>query len=194
MTTVYFIRHGETDWNREGRFQGSRDIPLNDEGRAQARRLAEAWKAPVDAVVSSPLGRARETAEILAASRNLPLAGVDRRLVERHYGLAEGLTLVDRRLRFPDGTIPGVEEPVTIRARARHYLDALADEYPGRRVAVLSHGGFINVVLALVSNGEVGTGKTLLGNTSVSTVVFKAGRWSVAAVAQTFGTTRGLRE
>ena len=195
MISAFLIRHGETDWNREGRFQGSRDIPLNDEGRAQARRLAEAWKAPLDAVLTSPLARARETAEILAASRNLPLAGVDRRLVERHYGLAEGLTLVDRRKQFPDGTIPGVEEPVSIRARARHFLETLVEEYSGRRVAVVSHGGFINVVLALVSGGEVGTGKTMLGNTSVSTLVYKAGRWTVTAVAQTFGTAAlGLRE
>lgn len=195
MTTFLFVRHGETDWNRQGRFQGSRDIPLNDDGRHQARRLAEAWDQGGDVLLSSPLSRARETAEILAARLGLPLRNTDDRLSERHYGEAEGLSLDERRARFPDGVIPGVEPPEAIQARARSFLDSATAEHPGRCIVVVSHGGFINVVLSLVSGGEVGTGKTFLGNASVSRVDYSAQGWTVASVGQSFETAPlGLKE
>lgn len=195
MTTFLFVRHGETDWNRQGRFQGSRDIPLNSEGRHQARRLAAAWDQGGEVLVSSPLARARETAEILGAALGLPLAPSDPRLTERSYGLGEGLTLAERQERFPDGQVPGVEGPEAIRLRAQQVLDSLTLEHPGRTIVVVSHGGFINVVLSLVSGGEVGTGKTLLGNASVSRVEYTASGWKVAFVGRTFeAAPLGLRE
>lgn len=185
MTTFLFVRHGETDWNRELRFQGSRDIPLNDEGRAQARRLGEAWAEGGDLLFSSPLSRARETAEILGRIRGWALRGTDARLVERHYGQGEGLTLAERKERFPDGVIPDVEPASSLHARARSFLDSMTLEHPGRTLVVVSHGGFINVVLSLVSRGEVGTGKTVLANASVSRVEYAAD-WRVAWVGRTF--------
>lgn len=185
VTTILFVRHGETDWNREGRFQGSQDIPLNEEGRAQARRLAQAWDWGGEVLLSSPLSRARETAEILATSLGLSLLPPDPRLSERHYGEGEGLTLVERNQRFPDGRVPRVESPESIRQRAREFLELVTRDHPGHRVVAVSHGGFINVALSLVSEGELGTGRTFLGNASVSTIVLSAGGWSVASVGQT---------
>jgi len=179
MITLYFVRHGETDWNRQGKFQGIQDIPLNEEGRRQARTLAGAWGWPADTLVSSPLGRARETAQILGATLGLPVEGLFDLLVERDYGQASGLTLEERRLRFPEGPIPGSETPEAIQARATRFLDMVVDSYPGRSVVAVSHGGFINVVLALVSQGRVGTGKSFLGNASVTTLVHQDGRWDV---------------
>jgi uncharacterized phosphatase len=186
MTTLFFVRHGETDWNRQQRFQGSQDIPLNDEGRAQARRLAAAWDRPVDAVVSSPLSRARETAEILAVALGLPIHHFDRRLLERSFGHGEGLTIAERLSRWPDGKVPGLEPPVSLKGRALAFLHEAIVEFPGRRLVAVSHGGLINAVLSVITGGTMGTGKTFLGNASVTTVVHDADRWVVREVGRSY--------
>lgn len=195
MTTLLFVRHGETDWNRAGRFQGSQDIPLNDEGRAQARRLARQWDQGGDLVVASPLSRARETAEILASSLGFSVLTFDPRLIERSYGMGEGLTVAERQERWPDGQVPGIETVEALRARAQAFLEAVTLEHPGRRVVAVSHGGFINAVLSLVSGGALGTGKTLLGNASVSTVTLGAGGWTVVEAGRSLeARPLGLKE
>jgi len=186
MTTLLFVRHGETDWNRQGRFQGSQDIPLNEDGRAQARRLAAAWNESGDVLVSSPLSRARETAEILSAALGLPLRNTDTRLAERSYGAGEGLTMAERNERFNDGAVPGIEPPEALRFRALNFLESVTLEHPGRRVVAVSHGGFINAVLSLVSEGYLGSGKTFLGNASVTTLALSASGWSVVSVGVSF--------
>lgn len=196
MTTFLFVRHGETDWNREGRLQGTRDIPLNEEGRSQALRLAEVWDETADVLVSSPLSRARETAEILGIRLGLALHGTDERLVERGYGVLEGLTLAQRKERYPnDLLITGMESQDAVVARARSFLDSLTLEHPGRSILAVSHGGFINAVLAMVSGGEVGTGKTVLGNASVSRIDYSAAGWRVVSAGRVLeGSPLGLRE
>lgn len=182
MTTLLLVRHGQTDWNRDGRFQGVQDIPLNDEGREQMRRLAAAWTDPADLLVSSPLGRARESAELLRpALGGLPLL-TDGRLIERDYGLGSGLTLSERQERFPDGVIPGVEAPEAVRARAAVFLAAVEAKHEGRTVVAVSHGGLINALLWLVSGGRWGTGRTLLANAGVTALTHSAGAWSVRSV------------
>src|ERR1700738_2430472 len=104
LPTLIFIRHGETDWNAEGRMQGQRDIPLNDTGRAQARRNGTAIKAAKPEAVdfdflASPLSRSRETMEIVRAAMGLPPDGyaTDDRLKELTFGTWEGLTDKDLR-------------------------------------------------------------------------------------------------
>lgn len=95
--TIYFVRHGETDWNAERRFQGQRDVPLNDKGRAQARRNGEALRKVVGHLtdldlVASPLARAKETMEILIRELGVPAdtLRLDHRLRELSYGEWEG--------------------------------------------------------------------------------------------------------
>ncbi len=95
--TIYFIRHGETDWNRERRYQGQKDIPLNETGRGQARRNGEALRAFLPGVaaarfLASPLGRTRESMEIVRGALGLPPDGytVEPRLIELSYGVWEG--------------------------------------------------------------------------------------------------------
>lgn len=193
VTTLHFVRHGETDWNRQGRFQGVQDIPLNDEGRRQAQALASAWNLPAEVLISSPLSRARETAEILGRTVGLAAQRFDPLLIERDYGQGAGLTMAERRSRFPDGKIPGVEAPLTIQGRARAFLDLVVRDFAGRTVVAVSHGGLINVVLWLVSGGEVGTGKSILGNASVSTVVHRT-HWTVTTVGRTFSEALALGE
>ncbi len=194
MTTILFVRHGETAWNREGRFQGTQDIPLNEEGRRQAARLAAGWDDGGDVLLSSPLGRARDTADTLASVLDLSVE-TDERLVERDYGAGAGLTLAERRERFPDGVVPGVETPESLRTRAAHFLDDVVRRFGGLRVIAVSHGGFINAVLALVSEGRLGTGKTILGNASVSTVSHDGSGWTAGPVGRTLESQPlGLRE
>ncbi|MCG6859549.1 MAG: histidine phosphatase family protein [Salaquimonas sp.] len=107
--TLYYVRHGQTDWNAELRFQGRQDIPLNQLGRAQAhdngRRLAKLLgKAEGIPFVTSPLGRACETMEIIRAEMGLDPEDyrIDDRLIEASYGTFEGLTLPQMKEQFPD--------------------------------------------------------------------------------------------
>jgi probable phosphoglycerate mutase len=143
VTELVLVRHGETDWNRIGRVQGLSDIPLNDTGREQARhaghRLAdEQW----DAVATSPLSRAAETAAIIAAELGLPEPEVVDSLVERNYGEAEGLTGEEIEARF-GGVVQARESREQVVERVRPALLELADRHPGGRVLVVSHGGVI---------------------------------------------------
>ena len=149
---LYLVRHGETDWNRMHRIQGSTDIPLNDTGRAQAaatgRLLARReW----DAVLSSPLSRAFETASIIAAELGLPSPTAVPAIVERGYGEAEGMTDRDLDARFPGDTpVPGREPREHVAARAVPALVGIAEQHPDQAVIVVAHGGVIRAVLQAI--------------------------------------------
>ena len=149
---LYLVRHGETDWNREHRIQGSTDIALNDVGRAQAaatgRLLARReW----DGVYASPLSRAFETASIIAGEVNLAPPQALPALVERNYGAAEGLTATEVERRFPRNTeVPGRESREAVVARALPALLALAEANAGSALIVVSHGGVIRSLLNAV--------------------------------------------
>jgi broad specificity phosphatase PhoE len=100
QTSFYFLRHGQTNWNVEGRFQGHTDIPLNDFGLSQAQDAAKALaRCPVDLIIASPLMRARKTAEIVAEHLGKPLL-VDDALKERHFGAFEGLVVNEVKAQF----------------------------------------------------------------------------------------------
>ena len=151
MTMIYLVRHGETDWNRARRIQGSTDIPLNETGRAQAaatgRLLARrSW----DAVYASPLTRAYETASIIADEIGMPAPIAVPEIVERNYGAAEGLTGPEIELRYP-GTVPGRESRDEVAARVLPAILALAEAHPGESIVVVSHGGVIRTVLNTVA-------------------------------------------
>jgi uncharacterized phosphatase len=151
MTTIYLVRHGETDWNRERRIQGSTDIPLNDTGRAQAAAAGELLaRREWDGVYASPLSRAFETAEIIAARLGLAAPSPVPEMVERNYGEAEGMTGDDIDARFT-GPIPGRETREEVAARAIPAIIALAERHPGESIIVVSHGGVIRTVLGEVA-------------------------------------------
>jgi probable phosphoglycerate mutase len=158
---LIFIRHGETDWNAEGRLQGQRDIPLNDKGRRQARRngvaLADVF---ADAVsfdfVASPLGRARETMEIVRASLGLDPTSyrLDDRLKEISYGAWEGFTGEELAIHDPAGVAardagkwefmpPGGESYRRVSDRVALWLAAV-----DRPTLVVAHGGVGRVLRA----------------------------------------------
>jgi len=155
---LYYIRHGETDWNREGRLQGRRDIPINANGRAQARRCGEVLgdlfaRGATDAArfdfVASPLGRARETMQLVRAGLGLdPTAyRTDPRLTEVSFGAWEGFTTEELRARAPDAvaarendkwsfTPPQAESYFTMSLRVHDWYRSLM-----RDTVAVAHGG-----------------------------------------------------
>lgn len=152
MATILLARHGETDWNKEGRWQGWADPPLNDTGRAQARELAERLEATsFDAVFSSDLRRATETAEILAAPHGVPVI-VDAELREIDVGSWSGLTRAEIRERFPNGERPDGETHDKHAARVRKAMLRIARANAGRRILVVAHGGTIRSVHDVISD------------------------------------------
>mgnify|MGYP001347245172 CR=1 FL=1 len=177
-THVYLVRHGETDWNRERRFQGHRDIPLSAAGLIQAERLAQSLKSEVfEAIYSSDLRRALQTAEIIAKEHDLPVKTL-KKLRERTVGEWEGLSQEEVAARYPDWRqriakgLHGAESLVELQKRMTDQLEELVRLHRGGRILVVSHGGSINAVLAKVSEGQYGTGTTRLKNTSLTHLVF----------------------
>jgi broad specificity phosphatase PhoE len=174
MPLLYYCRHGETDWNVEGRLQGQRDIPLNARGRMQARRCGDILRdliardsanpAQLD-YVSSPLGRARETMELLRAGMNLEPGDyrTDARLKEISFGQWEGFTTSELRARWPDDyakrdadkwdfTPPEAESYATMSLRMRDWYDGLT-----RDTVCVAHGGTLRgliVQLGIATAGE----------------------------------------
>jgi len=145
-TTILLARHGETDWNRDGRWQGWADPPLNDAGLEQARALAEELRAtPFDAVYSSDLRRARETAEIVAEPHGVPVV-VDAGLREIDVGSWSGLTRAEIDERFPNGDRPDGETREEHRARVVAAFERLARAHGGERILVVSHGGTLRAL------------------------------------------------
>ena len=160
MTTLLLVRHGETDWNRDGRWQGGSDTRLNELGREQARELAEQLDGSIDALYSSDLARARETAEIVAAKLGLEVQ-VDPRLRERSFGSWEGLTMLEIEERFADshrrwraGEGAGADDAEAFEdffARVTEFLADVLRLHPDEEVLVISHGGSIRVIHALAA-------------------------------------------
>lgn len=161
------IRHGQTDWNFQGRLQGRTDIPLNDTGREQARDVGRQLAASGqswDALVSSPLARTRETAQIIGRAVGLELSATYDDLVERSYGDAEGYRCnhmsTDERHAFME---QHGEAAADVIERGLAVLRRIVADHPGQNVMVVSHGTFIRLTaghvlgreLHSLANGEV---------------------------------------
>jgi probable phosphoglycerate mutase len=157
VTTILLARHGETDWNRQGRFQGHADPPLNETGRAQAAELAaELEGVGLAAVYSSPLGRALETAQLVAAEHGLEPVAVDA-LREVDVGSWEGLTRAEVEARFPEQLArwldydQGWEDGESYEEMGRRVVAALlelAAAHEGERILGVTHGGPIRAAFA----------------------------------------------
>jgi broad specificity phosphatase PhoE len=154
-TTIVLVRHGETDWNREHRFQGHADTPLNDAGRRQARDLAERLvDEPLDALYTSPLRRALETARIVGDRLGLGVR-TSEPMQEIDVGSWEGLTIEEVRARFPteekvawSAGWAGGETYADLDERVVPALFELAAVHEGQHVAVVTHGGPIRSTIA----------------------------------------------
>ena len=157
MTRFLFIRHGETDWNRQQRFQGQIDVPLNATGLAQAQRLADRLAdEAADVLVCSDLLRTRQTAAPLAAAWGLdPLHEPGVR--EQSFGVLEGLDVPTIKARHPDlwadwlvhradFALPGGESIRQFSGRVLRAVQAMAQAHAGRTVAVVTHGGVLDML------------------------------------------------
>lgn len=176
MVFLYLVRHGETNWNRARMIQGRTDIPLNDVGRSQARATGRLLaRRRWDRVVSSPLSRASETAEIIATELRLPAPEIHDALIERNYGDAEGLTDQDLKIRFPDhATVPGREDRDEVAARVLPTLIAIADAHPGESIILVSHGGVIRTVLNEIGPADSPHHSSRIPNGSIHSFEYSA--------------------
>jgi uncharacterized phosphatase len=152
MTSLYLVRHGETDWNAQRRIQGNTDVPLNDTGRQQANTTARLLaRREWDGIFSSPLSRAFETASIISRELGMPLPKTIPAVVERNYGEAEGLDWEEIEAQFPGDTfVPGRESRDEVGRRVIPALVELAQQHPEQALIVVSHGGVIRSVLNVV--------------------------------------------
>ena len=196
---IYFVRHGETDWNKRSKIQGQADIPLNATGRMQAEQAAaQMVGVPVDIAYTSPLIRARETAEIfLAIKGNCPLE-TDPRLMEISYGVREGqsLTLI-RKCPFvalhnyfahPEKYVPPRkgETILELKARCRSFLDERV--YGGERrfssIMIFTHGALIKGMASVVKqlpDRDFWSGAEV-GNCSVTVMQLENGKLSMLRI------------
>ncbi len=157
MTRFLFIRHGETDSNRQHRFQGQIDVPLNANGRLQAARLAERLAGePADALYTSDLGRARQTAAALAAVWALPAQPLAA-FREQAFGILEGMEVSAVPSLHPelwrqwldhqaDFALPGGESLVQLSHRVLAAVRDLAQRHDAGTVAVVTHGGVLDTL------------------------------------------------
>lgn len=183
------LRHGETAWNAETRIQGQLDVALNERGRWQAARLAQALAGePFDAVYSSDLSRAHATALALAQLQGLPVQ-TDAALRERGFGRFEGLTYAEIETRFPDEALrwrrreagfgPGGGEPLdTFYARSVAAVTRLAAAHPGQAIAVVAHGGVLDCLHRAAAGIALDAPRSWqLGNAAINRLLFVEGRF-----------------
>lgn len=158
---IYFVRHGETDWTKQQRLQGRQDIPLNDNGRIQVQKTAEFIKENlagcVDVLVSSPLSRARESAEIIGNCIGYPLEKleIDPMFIERDFGSGEGQVIEDLGHKFPDDSFERMESIPDTCKRAKEAVLGIMERYKGKDVMVVAHGAIIKAALAAFSDGKI---------------------------------------
>jgi broad specificity phosphatase PhoE len=194
--TFVFVRHGESVGNVESRWQGQSDYVLTERGRAQARALAQRWQSEgvkFDLIISSPLVRARETAEILGSALNAPVQ-LDPILMERHIGEMEGLTAEEVRKKphppyiTPYDPIGGEGEgDWALFLRAGRALHALVRRSPGSYL-IVSHGGLLNqlmnAIIGIAPHVDPSGVRFRFENTAFARVMYypHQHRWAIDAV------------
>ena len=183
MTETQFglLRHGQTDWNINFLLQGVTDIPMNDTGIEQVRLAAQALQASDwDVVLTSPLTRAKQTAEIIASHVGFDEILEHELLIERSFGEAEGLSHEQWRAKYANlDEIPGGESRTQLAERSQRLLDYVSSEFKGMRVLAISHGALIRGLLSIASNNELPRDGERLGNASLNVVSYSEAAWQV---------------
>jgi probable phosphoglycerate mutase len=205
-TRICLVRHGETEWNADRRIQGWIDIDLNPIGRAQSA-AAGSWlrNAGIVALYSSDLKRAWATAQAIGAALGLsPVAA--RELRERRYGIFEGLTYDEARVRFPDDYaafarrdadygFDGGESLKQMFARVTGKLDAIAAAHPRDNVAVVVHGGVLDIVNHFVRGNPLEMPRDfLIPNAGISWIAAVHGVWTLESWGETGHLEPGARD
>lgn len=195
-TTFCFVRHGETAWNVERRLQGHLDVPLNDAGRAQAGATAATLAGHrFSAIYTSDLARARVTA--VMAGKLLDLEPMlEPALRERHYGVFQGLTYDEARIRYPDVyarfirrdpdlVFPeGGESLTSLSIRVSELVHRLARDHVGNHVLLVTHGGVLDIIHRLASGQPLDTPRDFtIPNAALNWVTCAQGQWKVLSWA-----------
>lgn len=187
-TTVWLLRHAETEWNAEGRMQGHNDSPLTVRGLATARAVARRLLNTRPSVIyTSDLGRAERTAEEIAGATRAPVR-TDARLREKNNGVFEGLTRAEVEANLPDEYArylqrhddyapPGGETVRQLQARAYAALTDLAARHPGERIVVVTHGGVISTFMLHLLDLPLNRPRPFqIDNCGLTTLTFASGR------------------
>lgn len=195
MTEIWFIRHGETDWNRQRRLQGWQDIPLNEFGRNQAGLLAsrlreDARNTPIAAIYSSDLQRAHATATPVSEQLDLRVR-IEPGIRERGFGVLEGLDL-DRidvlapeaaaawRSRDPLRPLDGGETLGQFQSRVIATVDDVASRHIGERILMFTHGGVLDIIWRHASGVPLNAPRdAALLNVSINRVGVRGRQWEV---------------
>ena len=151
---IYIVRHGQTDWNKEGRYQGRIDVDLNSEGIGQAIKLrCKLADIKFDKVFSSPLKRAYKTAQIICDNDII----TDYRLIERCNGKLEGKLKneIKEKIDFNDpfNTVMGIESIIDFRNRIKSFLDDIVKKYKGENILIVTHAG-VGIYIKCYFEGE----------------------------------------
>jgi broad specificity phosphatase PhoE len=183
LTNTHFglFRHGQTDWNINFLLQGVTDIPMNATGIEQVRTASKVIsRDDWDIVITSPLGRARQTAEIIAEQSGFEEILTLDLLIERSFGEAEGLDYDQWKAKYSSlDEIPGGESRTDLIQRSQALLDTIEKSHPGKRILAISHGALIRTLLSISSNNELPRNGERLGNASLNIVSHLDSAWSV---------------
>jgi broad specificity phosphatase PhoE len=180
---IALIRHGETDWNRAGKMQGWEDVPLNETGKKQAAETAAfltflkeySWRE----IVSSPLSRARQTAEIIAEKTGIAKISVDAGFIERNLGSVSGMLVQEFDRAYPDGVCSAIEPWETLQTRMSETLLKYAEMFQNRDFIAVSHGWGIKALMSLYNPNA----NAVLKNGGVMLLHYENSRFSLQTIS-----------
>ncbi len=177
---MLFVRHGLTDWNVQMRLQGREDVPLNENGKVQAEELGCVLRKAItdtehiSGIFTSPLSRAKDTAAYISKELDFEAAEICDGLIERNYSSLSGLTLAERKEKFPNPkSYPSDMEDVAsaaIRMKKVALKLTLEKEENSSIIIAVTHGGVINSLFSFLTRGRAGTGKNVAKNCSMAIV------------------------
>jgi len=197
MTRIILIRHGETTWNIEGRYQGQEDTPLSERGLKQGQLLAEGLRnIPIDRCIASPLQRAYQTCKFCADLHKLPVT-TDNRLLEIAHGSWEGVLAKDIAAQYPQEfaqwhtaphlvQMPGGENLEDVRRRARAAIDDYVTQYPEQTILVAAHDAVNKAIICdLLGLGMEHFWQIKQDNTCINVLEHHAGEWRIVLLNAT---------
>lgn len=198
MTRIILVRHGETTWNVEGRYQGQEDTPLSERGLKQGHLLAEGLRnIPIDLCIASPLQRSFNTCKFCADLHNLPVEP-DKRLLEINHGSWEGILAKDIEAQYPTEyhqwhTEPhlvqmpdGGESLEDVRKRTREAFDEYVEKYPDKTILVAAHDAVNKAIICdILGLGMEHFWQIKQDNTCINVLEYNEGTWRVVLLNST---------
>ncbi|MBE5968227.1 MAG: histidine phosphatase family protein [Lachnospiraceae bacterium] len=179
---LFLIRHGETDWNKQGRFQGREDIPLNETGIKQALNCGQALKGEhYAAVITSPLMRAKKTAEVIAEVVGTEKVIVEEDLIERDFNKISGMTPQERKAFLASGQVDNKEPYEVICKRMQRGIMKYARMFYDENIILVSHGASIRAILDQYTGGKITSKRIILKNTCISILKYNNGVMKLGA-------------